>query len=69
MLCLKLLRVKTQLIEAVSNAKNIGTMMTELQKALPKDEWFDGVMQLDDFGSDISAFGQGLLVTMLMLQT
>ena len=48
--------------EAVSNAKNIGTMMTELQKALPKDEWFDGVMQLDDFGSDISAFGQGLLV-------
>ena len=48
--------------EAVSNAKNIGTMMTELQEALPKDEWFDGVMQLDDFGSDISAFGQGLLV-------
>ena len=48
--------------DAVSNAKNIGTMMTELQKALPKDEWFDGVMQLDDFGSDISAFGQGLLV-------
>ena len=48
--------------EAVSNAKNIGVMMTELQKALPKDEWFDGVMQLDDFGSDISAFGQGLLV-------
>lgn len=48
--------------EAVSNAKNIGIMMTELQKALPKDEWFDGVMQLDDFGSDISAFGQGLLV-------
>lgn len=48
--------------EAVSNAKNMGTMMTELQKALPKDEWFDGVMQLDDFGSDISAFGQGLLV-------
>ena len=48
--------------EAVTNAKNIGTMMTELQKALPKDEWFDGVMQLDDFGSDISAFGQGLLV-------
>ena len=48
--------------EAVTNAKNIGTIMTELQKALPKDEWFDGVMQLDDFGSDISAFGQGLLV-------
>lgn len=49
-------------VKAVTNAKNIGTMMTELQKALPKDEWFDGVMQLDDFGSDISAFGQGLLV-------
>lgn len=49
-------------VNAVTNAKNIGTMMTELQKALPKDEWFDGVMQLDDFGSDISAFGQGLLV-------
>ena len=49
-------------VDAVTNAKNIGTMMTELQKALPKDEWFDGVMQLDDFGSDISAFGQGLLV-------
>ena len=49
-------------VNAVTNAKNIGTMMTELQKALPKDEWFDGVMQLDDFGSDISAFGHGLLV-------
>ena len=49
-------------VNAVTNAKNIVTMMTELQKALPKDEWFDGVMQLDDFGSDISAFGQGLLV-------
>lgn len=50
--------------EAVENARNAGTMMTELQKALPKDEWFDGVMQLDQFGDKISSFGHSLYVYM-----
>ncbi len=48
--------------DAIANAKNVGEMLTELQKALPKDEWFDGVMQLDEFGDKISSLGHGIKV-------
>ena len=47
-------------MDAVKNAKNVGTMLTELQKALPKDEWFDGVMQIDDFGGQIQSLGYSI---------
>ena len=47
-------------MDAVQNAKNVGAMLTELQKALPKDEWFDGVMQLDDFGGQIKSLGYSI---------
>lgn len=47
-------------MDAVQNAKNVGAMLTELQKALPKDEWFDGVMQLDDFGGQIQSLGYSI---------
>lgn len=43
--------------DAVKTAYNAGTMMTELQKAIPEDKWFDGKVDLEDFGSKIQSFG------------
>ncbi len=46
--------------EAVSNAKNAGTMLTELQKAIPDGKWFDGKVSLSEFGIQIQSFGNSL---------
>ncbi len=44
----------------VEQAVNAGKAMAELQKAIPTKKMFDGKVQLDTFGSKISAFGDGL---------
>ena len=46
--------------EAIQAAIDAGTMMTELQKAIPDDKWFDGKVSLDDFGTKIKKFGEGI---------
>lgn len=45
---------------AVQAAANAGAVMAELQTALPESHWFDGKMDLTDFGNDLSAFGFGI---------
>ena len=35
-----------------------GEMLVELQKALPEEHWFDGKMDLGDFGKKIKVFGE-----------
>ena len=46
--------------EALTTAANIGTLMTDLQKSIPKKSWFDGAVDLSDFGTDIGDYGSGL---------
>lgn len=45
---------------AIQVAADAGTLMAELQEAIPEDHWFDGKVDLDDFGSKIEGFGEGL---------
>ena len=45
---------------AVEIATNAGKMLAELQEAIPKDGWFDGIVDLDEFGDDIESFGEGM---------
>ena len=47
-------------VDAVENAKNAGTMLTELQKAIPDSKWFDGKVSLSEFGLQIQSFGNSL---------
>lgn len=46
--------------DAVEAAANAGGIMAELQDAIPKDEWFDGKVSLDDFGKDLKKFGKSM---------
>ena len=46
--------------EAVDTASKAGKMLTELQKAIPKEQWFDGKLNLSDFGDRISDFGEAM---------
>ena len=43
--------------EAIEKAVNAGSLMASLQEAIPTDKWFDGKVQLDDFGAKIKKFG------------
>ena len=45
---------------AIQNAVNAGQMLSALQKALPEEHWFDGKMNLQQFGTKISAFGTAM---------
>ena len=47
--------------EAVNAANRTGMMMIALQKAIPESKWFDGKVDLSDFGKKIKSFG-GYLV-------
>ena len=47
-------------LSAVENAVNAGKMLSALQKALPEDHWFDGKMDLKQFGSKLSSFGDSM---------
>lgn len=44
--------------EAVTAAANAGKVMAELQGAIPEDGWFDGKMNLEDFGKKLVKFGE-----------
>ena len=46
--------------EAVDTASKAGKMLTELQKAIPKEQWLDGTVNLSDFGDRISDFGEAM---------
>ena len=46
--------------EALTTAANIGTLMTDLQKSIPKKSWFDGTVDLSSFGTEISNYGNGI---------
>lgn len=46
--------------ESISTAKNAGVMMSDLQKALPEEHWFDGKMDLTEFGDDMRVFGNAI---------
>lgn len=48
-------------LEAVTAAANAGSIMAELQKSIPEDNWFDGKVSMDDFGSQIKKFGDHLV--------
>lgn len=45
---------------AIESATKAGTLLAELQKAIPEDHWFDGKMQLDEFGDKIKKFGESI---------
>ena len=47
-------------LSAVENAVNAGKMLSALQKELPEDHWFDGKMDLKQFGSKLSSFGDSM---------
>ena len=47
-------------MSAIQNAVNAGQMLSALQKALPEEHWFDGKMNLKQFGTKISAFGTAM---------
>lgn len=46
--------------KAVEIATNAGTMLAKLQGAIPEDGWFDGKINLKDFGKQIKSFGEGM---------
>ena len=43
--------------DSVTAAENAGKVMIELQNSIPEDKWFDGKMDLADFGKKIKKFG------------
>ena len=47
-------------MSAIQDAVNAGQMLSALQKALPEEHWFDGKMNLKQFGTRISAFGDAM---------
>lgn len=47
-------------VSAIQNVVTAGQMLAELQKALPEESWFDGKMNLSQFGQKISAFGTAM---------
>ena len=46
--------------DAIQSAANAGTFLADLQEALPKDDWFDGTIDLGTFGNRIESFGQAI---------
>lgn len=47
-------------MSAIETATQTGKMLLDLQKALPEEHWFDGKMNLQEFGAKISAFGSAM---------
>ena len=45
-----------------ATAKECGLLMVELQKSLPESHWWDGKMDLDDFGMKLMSFGRYMAV-------
>ena len=46
--------------DLIAKANNSGTIINDLQKALPKEGWFDGKMDLEEFSEYIEDFGEAL---------
>ena len=46
--------------DAIQSAANAGTFLADLQAALPKEDWFDGTIDLGTFGNRIESFGQAI---------
>ena len=46
--------------DTVDSAKNAGLTMAELENAIPEKHYFDGKVELDEFGDKILLFGEGL---------
>ena len=46
--------------KAIKLATDAGTFLSDLQKALPKEDWFDGSIDLGTFGNRIESFGQAI---------
>ena len=46
---------------AVTTVVNAGTMLTELQKAIPEEGWFDGKINLEEFSGYIDDFSKAML--------
>lgn len=46
--------------EAINNALDIGTLLSELQNALPEENWFDGKLNLSEFSTRIKDFGSAV---------
>lgn len=47
--------------EVISSVSKSGTLMAEVQAAIPEDKWLDGKISIDDFGKKIVKFGEGLV--------
>ena len=47
-------------IDTVQKIVTVGNMLAELQKALPEDKFFDGKMNLSQFGTKIVSFGTAM---------
>ena len=45
-----------------ATAKECGLLMAELQSSLPESHWWDGKMDLDDFGMKLTSFGKYMSV-------
>ena len=45
---------------AIQTVINSGTMLTELQKAIPKEGWFDGKINLEEFSGYIDKFSTAM---------
>ena len=45
-----------------ATAKECGLLMAELQNSLPESHWWDGKMDLDDFGMKLMSFGKYMAV-------
>lgn len=44
--------------DAIGSAKKMGDLMLELQDAIPTKQFFDGTVDLEQFGKDIKSYGE-----------
>lgn len=56
----KILRENPIDTTTTATAKECGLLMAELQSSLPESHWWDGKMDLDDFGMKLVSFGKYL---------
>ena len=44
--------------QAITSAKDMGDLMLELQNAIPTRQFFDGTVDLEQFGKDVKSYGE-----------
>ena len=47
--------------DTITSVQNAGTTLIELQKAIPKSKWWDGKVDLGEFGEKINTFKEALI--------